>query len=242
MAEVEVPLAEGETFEELARRHGIDDWVDLWDYNRARLEAAGLPDPNRLPAGTRIFLPDDRDHELGRRLLAARGVPVEEYLGGTSWLDPRGVVSITILDDDGVPFPDGTEVVIEDPDLGTRTVERVVAGALNVRLPRKPWTLRVIQSSDFERSHGWFRDAYRPGDSAATHLAGDPRTRPAGPAVDATTDEPPIGASGLRAEQAASASTAADRADDPSCTAGSGQSTAAPDEVVERRVRPGWSW
>ena len=174
-------IREGETIAQVAAAHGIDDWEDLWEKNRERLAAEDLGNPDLLPAGTRIFVPDDRDHERGRELLQKQGVPLDAYLGGASWLDPRGVVSVTLRDQHGELLPDGTKVVIRDEELEISHTEVVQNGRIERRLPRKSWTLEIGAPGTFDEDHGWFAEHASGGDIMRETLRGigaDDPTRP----------------------------------------------------------------
>ncbi len=172
MSETRYEVKEGDTFDSIAERFKIDAWEDLWEHNRdalkGRIDSPDLLKPTDKEGRPIVLnVPDDRDHELGRSLLEKKRVRPDAYLGGTSWLDPRGLVSNTLVGDDGKPLEDGTEVTIRDPVLGKTYVEKVEGGRIARRLPRKEWEVKVKAFPGFEERYGWFRKAAGKGDIAA---------------------------------------------------------------------------
>lgn len=185
--EHEYAVDEGDTFASIAERFGIDDWEDLWRHppNQAALEAAGIASPDLLAKPVVLRIPDDPGLEACKAALKAHGVPLEKYLGGTSWLDPRALLSCTLLGSDGTPVADGTRVFVDGGDV--HAVLLVEGGRVSRRLPRMAYTLRVELFPGFADACGWFPGLAPPGDAMASAVepATPTRERPRGGAVAA---------------------------------------------------------
>ncbi len=182
----------GDTFQSVAAAHGIDHWEDLWEHNKQ-----ACPEPELEPLGKDgqpVVLSIPRyDPDAAKARLASRFGDEKEagqVLGGTSWLDPRGLVSALLVDDDGAPL-DGVEVVIEDPVLGTEEVVKTVQGRVEKRLPRKDFTMQARIFPGWDDSFGFFKRMAKPGDLGEEQLI-TPDAPSATPAAPPTADAPRV--------------------------------------------------
>ncbi len=175
-------VQEGDSFNSIASAHGIEYWEDLWELNKDK-----VPNPDLLApeddAGQPVVLdiPDDRDHELGRKLLAEKTPNSDSFLQGTSWLDPRALFSQTYVDDDG-NLLDGLKVLVKDPVLGKEHKAETKEGQVQLRLPRKEFDFRVELFPGFDEKLGWFNERVEPGDVLETLMAAPPASEAQAPA------------------------------------------------------------
>lgn len=98
-SETSYTVQRGDTFSEIADRLGIDEWYDLYEFNKD-----GIENPDIITEGQVINLPQLDRNQKGKDMLSQKVSKAEEYYGGRSYTCPFDKFSVTLCDFDGNPI------------------------------------------------------------------------------------------------------------------------------------------
>lgn len=118
----------------IAERFGIDEWYDLYEFNKDTIE-----NPDLIKEGQVINLPKFDHNQKGREMLSKQAVDADEYYVERSYVCPFTKLSITLCDFNGNPIkidPETPyEMVTDDGELLARgDISR--ADEISIDLPK----------------------------------------------------------------------------------------------------------